>query len=251
MAEPAFFRVQREFTRYLRDPDNVPAPASLEPERLAIYSNAVIANMDGFLSDNFPRVKAVMAASDWDAMVRDYFARHESKTPLFVELPAEFLKYLDELRDAPDDPPFLYELAHFDLLENLVSTDECRIDEGSVDREGDLLSAVPVMNPTTRLVRYAFGVHAIDVENQPVAPPHAPTFIVAFRDRANRYGFMDVNAATARAIELLLADAGSSGEQVMRIIAEELNHPDIETLVTAGRAILVRLAERDVILGTS
>ena len=251
MAEPAFFKIQREFTRHLRDPENVPPPLSLDPQGLAVYTNGVIANMEDFMGDNFPRIKAVMAEGDWLAMVRDYYVRHKSMTPLFVELPGEFLQYLEELRDDPDDPPFLLELAHFDLLENLVGSDERRIDEDIVDRQGDFMARVPVLNPTTRLVRYEFPVHVIGADNRPSEPPGTPTFICAFRDRANRYGFIDLNAATARAVELLLTDEMRSGEQIMRTIAAELKHPDVDALVAGGRAILSRLAERDVIVGTS
>ena len=129
-------------------------------------------------------------------------------------------------------------------------TDERRIDEGSVDIHGDFMAAAPIMNPTTQLVRYAFPVHRIDHDNQPTEPPNEPTFIVAFRDRANRYGFMDLNRASARAVELLLSDQNKSGEQVMRIIAHELRHSDVDAVVAGGRAILSRLAERDVIVGT-
>lgn len=250
MAEPAFFSIQREFTRYLRDPDNNPAPPMLADDRLTVYSNAVIANMEVFMGDNFPLVKAVMANEDWLAMVRDYFLRHESKTSLFVELPGEFLKYLEVLRDDADDPSFLYELAHFELLENLVSTDERRIDEQLLDIQGDFMTAVPVMNPTTQLVRYMFPVHLIDRDNQPSEPPSEPTFIVAFRDRANRYGYIDLNPASARAVELLLSNEEQNGEQVMQTIARELKHPDVDAVVAGGHAILSRLAERDVVVGT-
>ncbi len=250
MADPVFFSLQREFTRHLRDPGNVPAPASLDPDGLAIYTNAVIANMEVFMGDNYPRVKAVMAAEVFSAMVRDYTIRHESKTPLFVELPGEFLYYLEHLRDEPDDPPFLYELAHFELLENLVSSDERRLDEVPVNTGGDVMSAVPILNPTARLVRYAFAVHLIDVDNQPVEAPPEPTFIVAFRDRANHYGFMDLNAATARTVELLLSDEPLTGEQALRAVAVELNHPDIAAVIAGGKSIFSRLLERDVILGT-
>ena len=251
MAEPAFFRVQREFTRHLRDPHNVPAPASLDTAGLAIYTNAVIANMEGFMGDNYPRVKAVISAEVFSAMVRDYTIRHESKTPLFVELPGEFLHYLEHLRDEPDDPPFLYELAHFDLLENLVSSDEQRLDDVQVNAGGDVMTAVPIVNPTARLVRYAFAVHLIDVDNEPDEAPLTPTFIVAFRNRANRYGFMDLNVATARTVELLLSDELLTGEQALRAVAAELNHPDVETVIAGGQTVFARLVERDVILGTA
>jgi hypothetical protein len=251
VSEPTFFEIQRAFTRYLRDPEHVSPPPHIAPERLAIYTHAVIANAEMFIGDNFPRIKSVMPADTWSALVRDYFRRHESHTPLFVELPGQFLRYLEEAREVPEDPPYLYELAHFDFLENLVSTDEARIDESAINRNGDVMREPPVLNPTLRLIRYAFPVHRIDREYQPLDVPDTPTFIVAFRDRAHGYGTIDVNPATARALELFLGDPRLCGAEVMRAIAAELQHPDIAVLVAGGREIFARLAQRDVILGTA
>jgi hypothetical protein len=93
VSEPTFFEIQRAFTRYLRDPEHVSPPPHIAPERLAIYTHAVIANAEMFIGDNFPRIKSVMPADTWSALVRDYFRRHESHTPLFVELPGQFLRY--------------------------------------------------------------------------------------------------------------------------------------------------------------
>ena len=39
-------------------------------------------------------------------------------------------------------------------------------------------------------------------------------------------------------------------EQVMQTIARELKHPDVDAVVAGGHAILSRLAERDVVVGT-
>ncbi len=250
MSEPRFFAVQRAFTQYLRDPDHVAPPADLASERLAVYSHAVIKNAETFMGENFPRVKSLFSAAAWTSLVRDYFRRHASTTPLFVQLPAEFLRYLDELRDDPHDPPFLYELAHFEYLETEVSADEQRIDERGFDPAGDLISGVPVVNPTLRLVRYAFPVHRIEPSDPPDDEPGTPTFIVAFRDRGHRFGFIDLNSASARAVEILLRDEGRSGYEIMCAIAAELQHPNPEAVVAAGREILERLAARDAILGT-
>jgi len=249
VSEPRFFHVQRAFTEHLRDPDNAPPPDGLARERVAVYSNAVIRNAETFISDNFPRVKAVMPEEAWSAMVRDYFLRHRSTTPLFVELPGEFLNYLDELREEPDDPPFLYELAHFEMLETEVSADESRIDDSDVDPLGDVMRGIPVVNPTLRLVRYAFPVHSIDETSRFADSPDSPTFILAFRDREHRYGTIDVNVASARAVELLLAGDELSGEAVMRALAGEFNLADVDAVVAGGREILGRFVERDVILG--
>jgi hypothetical protein len=249
MDEPKFFQIQREFTRYLRDPDHAPIPREVKPEQIAIYSRAVIANIETFMGDNFPRVKEVLDSEHWSEMVRDYFIRHESKTSLFVDLSGEFLIYLDELRDSPEDPAFLYELAHFEHLENVVSTDEYWIAPDSTIRQDKVISAVPVLNPTTQLVRYAFPVHVIDADNQPALAPVTPTFIVAFRDRANQFGFMNVNLATARIVELLLDETPRTGREVLEKVSVELQSVDIDAVIRAGLQILNRLVERDVITG--
>ena len=189
MSEPRFFSVQRAFTQYLRDPDHVTPPADLAGERLAVYSHAVIKNAETFIGENFPRVKSLFPEAAWTSMVRDYFRRHASTTPLFVELPGEFLRYLDELRDEPDDPPFLYELAHFEFLETEVSADEQRIDETGVDPAGDVITGVPLVNPTLRLVRYTYPVHRIDVSSRPDGEPGPPTFIAAAGGDPAEYDF--------------------------------------------------------------
>jgi len=250
LSEPRFFSVQRAFTRYVRAPDRVAPAADLAAERLAVYSNAVIRNAETFIGENFPRVKSILADAAWASMVRDYVSRHACMTPLFVEVPGEFLRYLDELRDAPDDPRYLYELAHFEFLETQVSADEQCIDESGLEPEGDVIAGVPVVNPTLRLVRYTFPVHRIDASNLPDSEPEVPTFIAAFRDRAHRFGFIDLNSASARAVELLLRDEGFSGAEIMRAVAAELRHPNPDAVVAAGREILERLVARDAILGT-
>lgn len=250
MSEPTFIKVQREFVRHLRDPDSVSPPASLAPERVAVYSNAVRSNLEGFIGDNFPRIKNVMSVAAWEAMVADYLRNHSSKSPLFVDLPTEFFDYLCEERDVADDPPYLLELAHFDLLENLVSTQEVRIDETGIDRSGDIMTGVPVMNPTTQMVGYTFPVHRIEDAEFPHDIPEVATFIVAFRDRENRYAYIDLNPATARSVELLLAQEDLTGEAVMRQVADELGHRDVEAVVAGGEEIIMRFVARDLILGT-
>ena len=251
MTEPSFIRIQREFAHYLRDPENVSPPASLPLERLAVYSNAVLHNMEMFIGDNFPRVKEMMEPATWAAMVKDYVRRYKTSTAVFVDLPAEFLAYLDDYRDDEDDPSFLYELAHFEYLENQVSTDERHLTDVRADRGGDLLNEVPVINPTTQLVRYTYPVHTLSPDELPIEAPPTPTFIVAFRDRQHQFGFIDLNPATARVVELLLSGATQTGEQLLRVVAAELHHSDVQALIAGGTQILQRLAARDVILGTA
>jgi hypothetical protein len=247
---PEFVRLQREFTRYLRDPDNTPVPPGLDARRLGLYAYAAFANAERFMAENFPRIRAILADETWVALVRDYFVRHKARTSLFIELPLEFMDYLEHERTAPDDPPYLWELAHFDWLETLVGADERRLDETGIDPEGDLLSGEIVFNPIHEFVTYTWPVHLIDAANQPTEPPAQAIRLVAFRTRRHDFSVLDLNPASARLFELLRAAPGRPAMSVLRGIAEELGSTNPDAVIAGGHAILHRMKEREFILGT-
>lgn len=248
-AVPDFIRRQHEFTRHLRDPARVAAPAGLPAARLAVYSNAVYLNIERFMRDNFPRVREALDEDAWHALVRDYLVRHRSDTPLFAELPDEFLAYLEGERKASDDPPYLRELAHFDWLENAVAISELRLDDIPVRREGDLLEDRVVINPVHRLVSYVWPVHAIGPALRPATPPARATQLLAFRDRAGNFGVLDLNDVAVRLFRALNAAAAPTAARVLATLAIELQHPDPRVVVQGGLQLLERWQAREVILG--
>lgn len=250
MAEPAFMHLQRAFARHLRDPDGCPSPVDSEARRQDVYRHAIRANVEGFMRDNYPRVRAVFDDAQWQALIADYLCGHVSRANAFVDLPLEFLAYLENERDVPDDPPFLAELAHFDWLETLVGADERRVTLDGVDRDGDLLQGEPVANPVLQLVTYRFPVHAIGPDYRPDRPPGEPTRIAAFRDLDNLYGFLDLNGPSARLLELVQESGGLTGEQIIGTVAREIGHGDPDALRAAGSTIFERMRSRAVLLGT-
>ena len=249
-AKEDFREVQRAFSAYLRDPENNPRPAGLPDNRLSVYRYAVYANIERFLSDNFPRIKSFYTESAWENLVRDYIVRHRSETMCFVELPKEFLEYLENIRDNAEDPPFLYELAHFEWLETLISADDRKLPEYDTPSR-DLLDGVPVINPLTQLLRYSYPVHELAPDNFPDAEPEQATFIIAFRKKNNRFGFTDVNMLTARLVELLALNQEKTGREILLDLATEMGAEDLEAIVDGGADILNRLASDEVILGVS
>ena len=136
-------------------------------------------------------------------------------------------------------------------MELALSIDEREPDPASVDPRGDLLDGRPEISPLVWSVQYRFPVHRISPENQPSEPPQSPTHLVIYRNLDGRIGFLEVNAVTARLIELLVEGEAESGRAALLKIAEELDHPRPETVVDGGVSILEDLRQRGAILGTA
>jgi hypothetical protein len=248
---PAFQQTQYAFAAHIRDPDRNPAPEGVEDRRMAIYRNLFFNNVAQLLSRTFPVLYKILGEDEWRTLVRDYFSRHESHTPLFLEMPREFLQYLESERGQVEgDPAFLYELAHYEWVELALSIDEREPDLDDLDPDGDLLEGHPEISPLVWSLQYRFPVHTISPDNQPAEPGDQPTFLVVYRNADGRIGFLEINAVTARLIELLVEDEDANGRAALEKIAAELDHPRPETVVGGGLEIMEDLRSRGIIVGT-
>lgn len=251
MAEiiPAFIALQYQSAAHLRDPKHAPAPAGIEARRLKVYADLIFNNIESLLAGCFPVLRAITDDAPWQAMVRDFLRRHRAHTPLFPQIPREFLGYLADARDAAPDPAFLRELAHYEWLELAVALDARELDASECVPGLDLLNGVPVLNPLVRAQAYQFPVHRISPDYRPVAAPADPTYLLVFRNRRDEVGFMELNPVSARLIDLLSTTTNASGAALLAQIAEELKHPRPEVVIAGGRAMLSDLHDRDVLLG--
>jgi hypothetical protein len=253
MAErPEFQETQYGFAAHLRDPERNPAPENIEDRRMAIYRELFFNNVAGLLGRTFPVLHKILGAERWKVVIRDYFSRHRSHTPLFLEMPREFLQYLeDERGEVEGDPPFMRELAHYEWVELALSIDERDPDLDAVDREGDLLEGRPALTPLYWSLSYRFPVHRLSPQFTPSEPGAELTRLLVYRDLDDEVGFIEINVVTARLLELLADDSIASGRAALEAIAEELNHPQPETVVSGGLQILEDLRNRQLILGTA
>jgi len=244
---PCFQQRQFEFTAYLRDPEKASPPADVESRRTAIYRELLYNNVEGFLAKGFPVVRAITPDAAWHEMVADFFAHHRSTSPLFRQIPEEFLHYLAEERGArPGDPSFLLELAHYEWVEMALALADEEVGAEETDPEGDLLDGVPVLSPLAWSLGYRYPVHRIAPDFRPEA--EQPTFLLVYRDRHDAVGFLEINPVTARLIELLREAPGSTGRQHLEQVAGEIHHPDPEVVIAGGAAVLEDLRRRDVIV---
>lgn len=243
--------LQTRFAAHIRSPGNEPPPPDVEDRRMDIYRNLFFNNVRSLLSWNFPVIRKLYSDKDWSQMVRDFYIEHRARTPLFPELPREFLQYIQEKRQArEDDPPFLLELAHYEWVEGALGMEDAEIDDTPADPDGDLLSGVPVLSALAWPLSYQFPVHRIGPKFRPQEPPEKATHLLVYRNRADEVKFMQLNAVSALLMQILKEGKGLTGQEILNDIAAQLNHPKPEVVIEGGRQLLADLKNRDVILGT-
>jgi hypothetical protein len=246
---PDFHALQYELTAHIRDPDNCPAPVGVEDRRLGIYRELLYNNVEGFMARSFPVLRSILPDARWHSMMRNYFSRHRARTPLFPRLAQEFLLYLAQADKTAIGPVFLAELAHYEWLELEAFLDNREIDEIETATSTNCLDGIPILNPIARVQSYTFDVHRISPEYQPQEPPVNPTYLVVYRNREDDVRFMELNAVTARLLEVILQESARPGRVLLKQIAHEMAHPDPAVVVAGGQQIMEELISKNVILG--
>ena len=243
--------LQTAFAAHIRDPENQPAPADVEDRRMQIYRQLFFTNINKFLSSNFPVIRQLYQDDAWQQLVRDFYREHRCQTPLFPELPKEFLRYLQEHRkDRPGDPPFLLELAHYEWVELALSLDDNELDQIRADREGNLMNEVPVLSPLAWPLSYRYPVHRIRPGFEMDTPPEQATHLLVYRNREDKIRFMLLNDVTRLLLNKLLEDPGLSGHELLAGIADDINHPQPSVVLEKGAQLLQELRDKDILLGT-
>ena len=246
-----FKQTQYAFAAHIRDPQQHPCPQDVEDRRMNIYRELFYNNVESFMTSSFPVLRKIMDDTRWHSLIRDYFSRHKACTPLFPEMPREFLHYLQNEHEPQDnDPPFLLELAHYEWVELALTLADEEIDLKQLSCNGDLLAQHPVLSSLAWPLQYRYPVHQIGPDYQPKQPADSPTFIIVYRNQNDEIGFLEINPVTARLLQLLTENPTRSGRSVLEQIAKEINHVDPEVVVQGGLTILQDLQARDIILGT-
>lgn len=247
----AFQQTQLNFTAHIRDPEAHPRPDDVEERRMAIYRELLFNNVKSFIDNGFPVLKSVYPEHAWVKLVRNFFATHKSKTPYFLQIAEEFLSFLQhEYKPGRYDPPFIAQLAHYEWVELALMSSEQEVDEDSIDRNGDLLAEIPVISPLAWLQSYEWPVHHISDAQVPESPRETPVYLIVYRDRQYKVGFIEANPVTARLFLLAQENTSQSGLELLNIIVEELKHPDPELVRDGGYQTLLRLHNLDIVAGT-
>ncbi|MDO8960633.1 MAG: putative DNA-binding domain-containing protein [Methylophilus sp.] len=239
---PDFQQYQMAFTAHIRNPALHGKPANVPEKRMAVYRDAIFNNFLTTVSACFPVCQQVLGARGWKTLVRRFVAEYAAKTPIFKDIPFEFVQFLGRLEDIP---VYLTELAHYEWVElevthQLTQTQPC-------SAVPDFLNEVPQFS-AHQLLAYAYPVHQISKKNIP--REKTTTYLLVYRNATFSVKFMALNPVTYHLLSLLKAQP-LSGRQALKLLATELGQSDPTAILQFGHEILLDLARQEVFMGTS
>jgi len=242
---------QIAFTSYIRDPERAQAPSAVPLDRMQLYARLVYGNVERVMGNMFPVLKQATPEPLWNALVRSFFRDHPMHDPLFQSMPQEFVRYLERRTAQEGDPPWLLELAHYEWVDYALSVDETDIDMNGVDRDGDIIEGVPVLNPLIWMLSYSWPVHRLRDQAAPAEAPADPSYLVAYRDLEDRVGYLELTPVTARLLELADTHRHACGRELLASIATEIGQAQDEAFFAQGREIIQQLRARSIVLGAA
>lgn len=200
----------RTLTEAVRNPA-LPAPAGLDPQRLAVYRRLVGNNLMSLFSANFPVARTALGDS-FRPLVEDFLREHTAHTPLFTELPMELLQYVAERADPRW--PWLAELLHYEHIELELSLSTASVD---LPPPGCVALAANVAP-----LAYQYPVQQIRADWQPSAPGALPTLLLAHRDHAGNVQFHALEAAAYLLLSQLQRNGPKQRGQLLDTVLDTL-----------------------------
>jgi len=243
---------QYAFAAHIRDPANTVAPPGIEDRRMAIYRGLFFNNLYNLLGTFFPVLRKISSDEQWRHQIREFMKIHRAKTPYFLELPEEFLAFLqNEYRPLDDDYPFLTELAHYEYVELALRVSPNENDLEDIDPNGDLLTGVPVKSVLTWAFAYHFPVHRISKDFLPTEATEQPSYLAIYRGSDDKVRFLELNPVTAALLDAIENNqTAMSGEKLLRELATRINYPDVNALVSHGLGALLEMRQLEILTGT-
>jgi uncharacterized protein len=238
-----FQRYQIAFTAHIRNPSVNKKPAKVPVSRMAIYREIVFNNIFDSVSACFPVCKSILGTRAWRKLLRVFFANHQANSPIFREIPQQFLQFLKTVEDLPD---FFKQLAHYEWVELAVSAQQAEVIK--LRSKSDLLNGKPVLAPASMLLEYDCAVHKISKRNLPTNTEK--TYLLVFRNAECLVKFIELNAMTFQLLNLIKENK-LTGKQILTRLAKEIKHPDIDVFTQFGAEILTDLAKQQAIIGTN
>lgn len=240
-----FQKAQQAFANRIRHGNNAPCPKGITNGRMEIYQQCFFNGINALLTNCFPVIHSILRRDQWRGLVRDFYANHQSKTPLFYEIPEEFLSYLLQEHKGIDGFGFLIELAHFEWMA-LALNNASGNPPKALAKKADYDCSILAVSEVAEIVGYHFPVHRITPKYLPIKQAGTATYLCIYRHSDDRVKHIELNAVTARFLQILKASPQST-KSAIEEVAKEMGHQDIDTFWTSNNDIINYLIKQGVL----
>lgn len=237
-----FQQYQAQFTAYIRNPAQNKKPPRVNASRLAVYKKAVFNNIVESISICFPVCQAVVNKRAWQKLMREFVATYAAGSPIFREIPQQFLLFLEPIENVP---AYFKQLAHYEWVELAIHSQQTQTVVKS--EQTDLLYEKPILAAALMLLEYDYPVHQISAKFKPKLTHK--TNLLVFRNPNFEVKFIEVSPVTYRLLQLI-KEHDLTGEQALTQLAKEIEHPDVSMIIQFGLGILTDLANQQAIIGS-
>lgn len=244
MSDPApFQQFQYQFTSHLRDPHQ-PAPAGVAAKRIDVYAELLFNNLRGFIDACCPICHEIVGEPRWTELIRAFYIEHRCHSPLFRDIPREFVHWLRDHPQQPTDlPPFIADLAHYEWLELAADVHPAQV--APTSGQNEVLNISLQANPTLQLGIYAWPVQKIGMAFQPDAPDTTPTCLAVYRHHRDTVHFTQLNPLSAHLLGLLQAQP-LTGQAALAQLASDAAM-ELEQVLPFGEPLLRQWVDEEMI----
>ncbi len=252
---PSLDDYQTAFASYLRNPKKNQPKVDFLPERVDVYARLIINKISGNLKRCYPLTRDFLGLDRWRDLIRRFIDQHTCETPLYREIPDEFLAFL--LADgAPELPAFVIDMAHYEWIELTLETAHPETISEPDAYQPELIEQRPVFNPTLALLNYRYPVHTLSRTHPDWSdwlagksqPQAQPTLLAGLRGHDERLHFIELNPASQRFLEIM-TQSDMTAIQALNQLAQELNYDSVEPLRAHGQALMQNFIDQQIILG--
>lgn len=165
--------------------------------RLGLYRKLIFANLCSFIDSCFPVCRSLLSPAIWRQLCRAFLREHACQSPLFHQIPLEFISWLQTPQRFRHslEPAYLTHLAHYEYCELQIQTAP---DINHYAKPGNsALFITPI-----QLVCYPYPVHTLGPKNP--APTLATTRLLLWRKADDSVGFAEITANIYCLLEVML-----------------------------------------------
>lgn len=217
--------IQEQLADYCRTGVEKPI-AGTRSDRLPHYRRLVYNVIKNTMESAFPITEEWLPSEEWETLVYDFFAQHQSQTPSVWKLPKEFVEFVTETDYAETlHKPALNDLLWFEWLEIEVHT--MPDSREPISSSSTFTSNTPLtVNPYFRIQQAAYPIHLMHANE--AAKHQGQWFILLYREiHSGRVKFIRLSVLHAVLLEKL-SEQPQSLQSLLPIITSLLGITDLQ-----------------------